>query len=71
MVMLTLALLLQIAMVTIATETYISAVNLAPATIIGILTGRSLSKYLTEETFRQILLIVLAATVILLLWTLL
>ena len=67
----TLALLLQIGMVTIATETYISAANLAPATIIGIVSGRWLSNYLTEETFRKILLIVLGATVILLLWTLL
>ena len=66
----TFALILQINMVTITTETYISAANLAPATVIGILTGRWLSKYLTEETFRMILVTVLAATVVLLLWTL-
>ena len=66
----TFALVLQMTMTTITVDTYISAANLAPATIIGILTGRWLSHHLTEEAFRKILLVVLTLTVVLLLATL-
>ena len=66
----TFALILQMTMATITVETFSSAATLAPATIIGIFTGRWLSRYLTEDTFRKILLIVLALTIVLLLATL-
>lgn len=66
----TVALILQINMATIATETYTSAAALAPATVTGVLTGRWLSRYLTEDTFRKILLAVLALTIVLILVTL-
>ena len=57
-------------MATISAVTFSSAAQLAPATIIGIFAGRWLSQHMTEETFRKILLTVLALTVILLLVTL-
>ena len=64
------ALVLQVTMATIRADTYITAVVLAPATLVGILAGRWLSRLLTEKTFRAFLLLVLAGTVILLLATL-
>jgi len=66
----TIALVLQVTMATIRADTYITALVLAPATLVGILTGRWLSRQLTEKTFRLFLLVVLIATVILLLATL-
>jgi len=66
----TIALVLQMTMATIRADTYITAVVLAPATLVGILAGRWLSRLLTERTFRAFLLLVLVATVILLLATL-
>ena len=66
----TFALVLQMTMATITPETYVGAAKLAPATIIGIFAGRWIGQYLTEETFRKILLLVLTLTVVLLLATL-
>ncbi len=66
----TMALLLQLTMADIARDTFRLGFTLVPATIAGIFAGRWLSHHLTEETFRTILLVVLAATVILLLATL-
>ena len=64
------ALVLQMTMATIRADTYITALVLAPATLVGILTGRWLSRQLSEKIFRLFLLVVLIATVILLLATL-
>ncbi len=66
----TMALLLQLTMANISTDTFRLGFTLVPATIVGIIAGRWLSHHLTEETFRTILLVVLAATGILLLATL-
>lgn len=64
------ALVLQMTMANIAADTYVTAVVLAPATLVGILTGRWLSGRLTEQTFKIVLLVVLASTIVLLLATL-
>jgi uncharacterized membrane protein YfcA len=61
------ALLLQLLMADIRPETFRLALTLSPATVAGIIAGRWLGTHLTEEIFRTILLVVLAATVILLL----
>lgn len=66
----TFALILQMALANIRAETYVTAVVLAPSTLVGILAGRWLSKKLSEQMFKGILLIVLLSTVVLLLATL-
>ncbi len=63
------ALVLQLTIADIGTDTLKLAMTLAPATVIGIFAGRRLSRYLTEETFRTILLVVLVLTVVLLVAT--
>ena len=64
------ALLLQIALAGISMETLQHCAILAPATVAGILLGRFLSTRISEQTFRRILVVTLASTVIILFATL-
>ncbi len=64
------ALVLQLGLAGIATESIGLSMMLAPATIVGIIVGRLLGGYLTEVTFRWLLVIILASTAIMLFSTL-
>jgi len=64
------ALALQIGLAGIGADTMQLSAMLAPSTIIGILVGRSLVSRVTEQTFRYLLVIVLASTAIILFSTL-
>lgn len=64
------ALALQSGMAGLSTDTLKLSLQLAPATVAGILLGRVLSNRITERVFRRILTVVLAATVIILFATL-
>lgn len=60
------ALALQFGLVGIGADSIRLSAMLAPATIVGILIGRLLSSRLTEATFRKLLVVILASTVIIL-----
>jgi uncharacterized membrane protein YfcA len=64
------ALALQFGLAGIGADTMRLSAMLAPSTIIGILVGRSLVSRVTEQTFRYLLVIVLASTAIILFSTL-
>ncbi|MCH7822145.1 MAG: sulfite exporter TauE/SafE family protein [Proteobacteria bacterium] len=64
------ALALQYGMAGISAESFRLCAVLAPSTIVGILLGQSLSSRLTEQTSRWLLVIILAATAIILFATL-
>ncbi len=64
------ALALQFGLAGIGTDAMRLSAMLAPSTIIGILVGRSLVSRVTEQTFRYLLVIVLASTAIILFSTL-
>jgi len=64
------ALALQFGLVGIGADTMRLSAMLAPSTIVGILVGRSLVSRVTEQTFRYLLVIVLASTAIILFSTL-
>ena len=64
------ALVLQLGLAGIATESIGLSIMLAPATIVGIIAGRLLGGYLTEPAFRWLLVIILASTAIMLFATL-
>jgi uncharacterized membrane protein YfcA len=61
---------LQMGMAGIGRETFFLAVTLAPATLVGIAAGRLLHRRLTEAVFRKTLFVVLVATIVLLIATL-
>jgi uncharacterized membrane protein YfcA len=61
---------LQLGMTGIGRETFFLALTLVPSTLGGIAAGRLLHRRLTEDVFRRMLLVVLAATVVLLIATL-
>jgi uncharacterized protein len=58
--------LLQVPLAGLRAETIHTSALLAPATIIGILFGRKLAHWLTEQTFRWLLVMILVATAFLL-----
>ncbi len=64
------ALVLQFGLVGIGADAMRLSALLAPSTVVGILVGRLLSSRLTEQSFRWILMIVLASTAIMLFSTL-
>jgi uncharacterized protein len=64
------ALLLQLGLVGISVDTVWLCLVLTPSTVAGILAGRWLSSHLTEQTFRWLLIVTLAATVVILFSTL-
>jgi len=64
------ALALQFGLAGIGADTMRLSAMLAPSTIVGILVGRSLVSRVTEQTFRYLLVIVLASTAIILFSTL-
>lgn len=64
------ALALQFGLAGIGADTMRLSAMLAPSTIVGILVGRSLANRLTEQTFRYLLVIILASTAIILFSTL-
>ena len=64
------ALALQFGLAGIGADTMRLSAMLAPSTIIGILVGRSLANRLTEQTFRYLLVIILASTAVILFSTL-
>ena len=64
------ALALQFGLAGIGTDAMRLSAMLAPSTIIGILVGRSLVSRVTEQTFRYLLVIILASTAIILFSTL-
>ena len=64
------ALALQFGLAGMGADTMRFAATLAPSTVIGILVGRSLVNRVTEQTFRYLLVIVLASTAIILFSTL-
>ena len=66
----TVALVLQFGLAGIGSDAMKLSAMLAPSTIVGILAGRSLTGRLTEQTFRWLLVIILASTAIILFATL-
>ncbi len=64
------ALALQFGLAGIGADTMRLSAMLAPSTIVGILVGRSLANRLTEQTFRYLLVIILASTAVILFSTL-
>jgi uncharacterized membrane protein YfcA len=64
------ALALQFGLAGIGADTMQLSAMLAPSTIVGILVGRSLANRLTEQTFRYLLVIILASTAVILFSTL-
>jgi uncharacterized membrane protein YfcA len=64
------ALALQFGLAGIGTDTMRLSATLAPSTVIGILVGRLLVSRVTEQTFRYLLVIILASTAIILFSTL-
>ncbi len=54
--------LLQVPLAGVSAQTILTCVYLAPATIMGILFGRVLAKWLTEQVFRWLLVVILFAT---------
>lgn len=66
----TVALVLQVSLAGIGTDAMRLSAMLAPATVVGILAGRFLSRRLTEQSFRWLLVIILASTAIILFATL-
>lgn len=66
----TVALVLQVGLAGIGTDAMRLSAMLAPATVVGILAGRFLSRRLTEQSFRWLLVIILASTAIILFATL-
>ena len=64
------ALALQFGLAGIGADTMRLSATLAPSTVIGILVGRSLVSRVTEQTFRYLLVIILASTAIILFSTL-
>jgi len=60
------ALVLQIALAGISTNTLKLCAVLVPATVAGIMVGRFLSSRISEQTFRWVLVITLACTVVIL-----
>ncbi len=62
----TVALVLQFGLAGIGADTMTLSAMLAPSTVVGILVGRSLSSRLTEQTFRWLLVIILASTAMIL-----
>ena len=66
----TISLGLQMGMAGIGRETFVLAVTLAPSTLVGIAVGRLLHRRLTEAVFRNMLFVILVATVVLLIATL-
>jgi uncharacterized membrane protein YfcA len=61
---------LQLGAVGISGDTFSLAARLAPATVLGIMAGRFLHHRITERAFRKLLFVILLATVVLLLVTL-
>ncbi len=66
----TVALVLQFGLAGIGTDAMKLSAMLAPSTVVGILAGRFLSRRLTEQSFRWLLVIILASTAIILFATL-
>ena len=64
------ALALQFGLAGIGADTMRLSAMLAPSTVVGILVGRSLANRLTEQTFRYLLVIILASTAVILFSTL-
>ena len=64
------ALALQFGLAGIGADTMRLSAMLAPSTIVGILVGRLLANRLTEQTFRYLLVIILASTAVILFSTL-
>ena len=64
------ALALQFGFAGIGADTMRLSATLAPSTVIGVLVGRSLVSRITEQTFRYLLVIILASTAIILFSTL-
>ena len=64
------ALALQFGLAGIGADAMRLSAMLAPSTIVGILVGRSLANRLTEQTFRYLLVIILASTAVILFSTL-
>ncbi len=64
------ALALQFGLAGIGADALRLSAMLAPSTVVGILVGRSLASRLTEQTFRWLLVIILASTAIILFSTL-
>ncbi len=64
------ALALQFGLAGIGADTMQLSATLAPSTVIGVLVGRSLVSRITEQTFRYLLVIILASTAIILFSTL-
>ena len=64
------ALALQFSFAGVGTDAVRLSAMLAPSTIIGVLLGRSLTRRLTEQTFRWLLVVILASTAIILFSTL-
>lgn len=64
------ALALQFGLAGISVDTVRFSAMLAPSTVVGIFVGRLISSRITEQTFRRLLVIILAATAIILFSTL-
>jgi len=62
------ALGMQAAMAGIAEQVWVLCLKLAPATLLGVAIGRVLPRWISERTFRRILMLVLAATALSLLY---